>query len=181
MKKLFFFSYIIYSASCFSLTVETNWNNRFERLIGVSCSEKEEYLCADLCQDYQKCEVKENYCGNCAGDNLFLRYFFSEIGQSIINQQNEMPKQEFTEILRLGNFVTLDAKSIFNFIDKFNSLEIRQRLSSLCPNKAESPLVFIEVHPYSREPEKVLAVACTDITRETNLFYLKKVYQLELN
>lgn len=172
---------LVTSSSLYAFEVKANWSDRFERLINVSCQTDEEYLCADLCGEYQQCQVKEKTCGNCTGDNIFLRYFFKEIGQSIVNQQREMPKEELVSILKQGNFVSLDAKSIYNFVDKFNSLELRERFRSLCPNISEAPMVFVEVHAYTREPEKILAVACTDLTSDTSLFYLHKVYQLESN
>lgn len=181
MRFLLLLSIILSSHSLLGFEVSASWNNKFERLINVSCSSNEEYLCADLCQQYNQCQVKENYCGNCTGDNLFLRHFFKEIGESISNQQKPMAKEQFIEILREGNFVTLDAKSIFNFVDKFNSLEIRDRFRSLCSSVSEAPIAFIGVHPYSRTPDKILAVACTDVTRQTEVFHLERIYQLESN
>ena len=173
--------FILMTTDLLAFEVAANWSDRFERMINVSCQADEEYLCADLCGEYQQCQVKEKICGNCTGDNMFLRYFFKEIGQSIVNQQKEMSKEELISILKQGNFVSLDAKSIYNFVDKFNSLQLRERFRSLCPNISEAPMVFLEVHAYTREPEKILAVACTDLTRDTSLFYLHKVYQLESN
>lgn len=181
MKLIAILFFSFFSLQSFAFEISASWNQQFKRLITLSCTQDDAHLCANLCQDYQKCEIEEKSCGNCGGENNFLRLFFQEVGQSIISSPNEVSPDQLIDLLISGDFMTLDSKSIYNFVDKFNSLELREKFRRLCPMPTEYPLVFIAVHPYTREPEKTLFVTCGQREQSTKIFPLHKVYQLDLN
>ncbi len=171
---------VLLSISSLAFTIESKWTEDFIKILDIKCNQDDSYQCANLCDNYSQCSVKENYCRNCAGDNLFIKYTFKELGGKIKSTE-EVDQDDFFDFITQGNFATLTSKSIFNFIDKYNSFELKERFRSLCKMPVEYPIVFIELNKTSRTPEKIKYVACSNIENSTNIYQLKKVFDVEVN
>lgn len=170
------------SSSVFSMTIKAEWNKvSFEKELLVGCNQNDSYLCIDLCNSEYSCKVKENYCRNCAGDNIFLKTIFNELGRTYQNSKNKISDDDFISFIKEDNFVTLTSKSIYNTIDKFNSPKLKRKFRSLCENPTEYPIVFLEVNPVSRVPEKVKYVGCSDNKFESEIYTMKQVYDVEVS
>ena len=169
------------SSSTFAITYESAWTQDFKKVLNVTCNSDDAYLCADLCGEYASCQVREKFIKNAGGDNLFLRHFFNEIGTSLVNAETKIDNELFIAYLKRGNFATIDSRSIYNNIDKFNSFALKEKFRSLCPEPTEYPIVFVSVDHYTRELKGVSAVACTNSQNESDVFDIKKIYSVEVN
>lgn len=172
---------LLLSTPVFALTVSSDWTAEFKKVVTVNCSEDDGYQCANLCEDYDKCEVNEGYCRNCAGDNQFIKYIFREMGNRIQSYAAPVNMTFFIDFIGEGNFVSLTSKSIFNFIDKYNSFSTKEKFRSLCPSPTEYPIVFLEVNPVSRDAERIKYVACSNSESEAEIYNLKKIFDVEVN
>ncbi|MCK5882767.1 MAG: hypothetical protein KAG61_03695 [Bacteriovoracaceae bacterium] len=181
MKLITTLILLIMSINTFAIQVNTGWTKNFKKILSVNCSEDDGHLCANLCENYSSCEVEESYCRNCAGDNLFIKYLFKELGNRIQNGGDAVPADTFLEFIKEGNFTSLTSKSIYNFIDRYNSFATKEKFRSLCPNPTEYPIVFLGVNEVSRSPESIRYVACSNSEQSAEIFNLKKIYDVEVN
>jgi hypothetical protein len=103
------------------------------------------------------------------------------MGQLFRNEGTEVTPKEFFNFLHTRNFVSITAKSVYNNIERFNSQELQQRFSILCPNETETPIVFFALDPISHELKKVRYVACRDEDNSTVIYRMTNDAQLDLN
>lgn len=170
------------SSNILAMNIGTKWNRTsFEKEVLVGCSESESYLCIDLCNNEKSCSVTEGYCRDCAGDNLFLKTLFKQLGRTYKNTSVEVSKDDFVSYLKEGDFVTISSKSIYNTIDKFNSSKLKERFRSLCKLPTEYPIVFLDVEHVSRTPIKVKYVTCENEDFNSDVYKMKRVYDVEVS
>lgn len=156
-----------------ALDLQSGWSQNFEKEVRLSCREGEEEFCLHLCQQKDECVLKEKYCRNCAGTTLFLRNIFVEMGRVYWNSQNSVPFYEFMDFLKSGRFISITSKSVYNFVDRFDSTRIRMRFQRLCSNFTDYPIVFLQARPISRIPERVKYVVCKDAQKRPVVYYME--------
>lgn len=157
-------SYFIFSSSVFALSVSNNWemDTHFEKYVTLSCS-KEDNECRNFCRRDNDCRYAETPCRNCLGSNLKMSYIFGEIGRAYRNNGVEINWDHVYDLLRTGRFVTLNAKSIYNHVTRFNSISIRRKFLALCPDAdgVVEPLAFFSTNEIGEINEPQF-IACND-------------------
>lgn len=170
---------IIFSSNILAMNIGTKWNRTsFEKEVLISCTSSEDYLCIDLCNNEKSCAVTEGYCRDCAGDNLFLKTIFKQLGRTYQNTGSEVSKDDFISYIKEGDFVTVSSKSIYNTIDKFNSSKLKERFRSLCKLPTEYPVVFLDVEHTSRIPTNVKFVTCVNEDFNSDIYKMKRIYDV---
>lgn len=163
-KKIFilsFVSLIFCTSTSARISVQPIWTQDREKAVQISCDKEDPYICDDICDSKTQCIVKEGICKNCIGNSLFITNFYKNIGSLIINSGEFLDRDEIVPILSEGNFVTLEANSIYNTLTEFDSKQMRAQFAKLCPWTTKSgPTVFARVHPVTREPDGYHYVFC---------------------
>ena len=163
MKYTSFFYFILFalfSQAALAMTkLDAAWTQDYQYELAFSCERSDEALCQGICQNEAECRVTENFCHNCAGTDLYLRSLFSEMGTTYKSTGQQVSFEEFARFVKSGNFITINSKSIYNFVDSYDSLGIRMRFQTLCGFNDNYPLVFLETDA-SRFPGKVRYVVC---------------------
>ncbi len=160
MKYAKFLIALMMSFSAYALTqVVPHWTQDYQYELIFRCEQGEQALCQNLCLNETECRVTENFCHNCAGTDLYLRSLFSEMGATYRSTGQKVPLEEFARFVKSGNFITLNSKSIYNFVDSYDSMNLRMRFQTLCGYQDNYPLVFLETDA-SRFPGKVRYVIC---------------------
>ncbi|MBF0298424.1 MAG: hypothetical protein HQK51_06870 [Oligoflexia bacterium] len=168
LKKLFIILFIfsifvvtsMIPANSWALRLETKWNNDFKKEIQFSCASGEEHYCINYCNDPFICTQIEDYCRNCAGTNIYIRNIFAEMGRTYWNTKKEVLVDELIQLLRSGNFVTFNSQSVFNFVDRYDSMPIRMKFQRECDFNTEYPTIILEAEPISRRLGKIRYIVC---------------------
>lgn len=164
MKYAKFLILFFLSLSAHALTqLDALWTIDYQYELLFRCEQGEMALCQNICFDKAECRVTENFCHNCAGTDLYLRSLFLEMGGTYQSTGNKVSLEEFANFVKGGNFITINSKSIYNFVDSYDSLNIRMRFQTLCNFQDDYPLVFLEADA-ARFPGKVRYVICQSDT-----------------
>jgi hypothetical protein len=171
---LYFFSIIfilgVSHAQAFSVNAE--WNPLFTREVKIECSEGE-YACDDLCNNQTLCKVTETSCRYCIGNSVFLTYFFEYIGRSVLNKGQLVDPLDFIKFLPEGNFITINSKSIYNHVYRYEDPILNEKLDQLCISiGGKDPLVFLKKNPISLRIEKIQYVSCK-VGNQSRIFQLE--------
>jgi hypothetical protein len=106
--------------------------------IVINCEGKKESFCLETCNQLNTCEIQESVCRNCAGtQNLKLKRIFDSVGTSLIAIGEPRNNQEFIEIIKKGNFITLSSQTIYNYSGVYDGNQARAQFKYLCPNLNE--------------------------------------------
>lgn len=132
----------LFSLNSFALTLENQWNLKFQKELVVSCDESEVYLCTELCEDEKKCVVKEEVCRDCVANTAQMSDIFRNMGRTYTNSESEADLRDVVELIKSGKFVTITSKSLYNLSFEFDAFEIRQGFQSLCKGVAYPVVVF---------------------------------------
>jgi len=157
MKTLIFFLILFCSVSNFALEIETVWTETSEKRLAISCGEDE--ACVQFCMGNNSCFMREKVCKNCVGTSLKMTYIFEEMGRNLFNSGEAVGPYELFDLLTSTNFVSLSSKSVYNLIERFDSLSLRRRFRSLCLDETAYPIVFFN-KVRSGEIGSVKAVWC---------------------
>lgn len=161
MKSWICLAALLVTTSANALVLEAKWNKELKKEVTLSCESNEADRCHHLCEDEEKCVIPESFCRNCAGTTMYLKNLFTEMGRIYVSiRSEEVLLTDLLDFIKTRNFVTLTSKSVYNFVDKFDSLTIRNRFQRLCGGKTEYPIVFLEASPHSRILGKVRYVFC---------------------
>lgn len=135
--------FLLLSSNIFSIEVKTNFTEQFEKEILLQCSE-DEIFCNEICQK-NNCIIKEKICRNCIGNTLELSYIFTQMGKAFTSGE-EVAIETFLETILTEDFVSLDSKSIYNNIFRYNNFRLQTSFRSLCPEYVETPVVFFSTN-----------------------------------
>lgn len=158
ISRLLVFTILIFSTNSMAINYESVWTEDFRKNVIMSCSE-EEFQCEDLCGQ-KTCEIKEKVCRNCIGSDVYVTHIFRDMGRSFRNLGNEVSYYEVLERLSEGKFATFTSRSIYNQIERFDSVGLRKKFQSLCSNETEYPVVVFKIAEVSRKLEEVQFVIC---------------------
>jgi hypothetical protein len=147
-----------------AISYEPQWSESFEKTVKMSCQEGE-FQCEDLCGE-STCVVKEKVCRNCIGSNILITHIFRDMGRSYISTANEVSYYEVLELLQSGNFASFTSKSVYNIVERYDSMALRQKFQSLCPNGTKYPVVLFKTKEISRILDQVQYVLCGDMAFE---------------
>ena len=176
MKIVMLFSLLL-STSLFAFEFNSTWTKDFKKVNSITCSERDNYLCTDLCGK-SKCEIEEKTCRNCIGNDPYVASLFSAMGKVFRNTGVEVSKEELFYFFRDQNFVAISSKSVFNNIETFNAYSLRRRFRSLCPRRTDYPSVLLELKK-GGELGKIRYVICAsdegqqafEMSNEANIIY----------
>ncbi len=158
-----FFLLMLLSINTHAYLISEGWNQNLKKEIELSCLlEEETNLCASLCNNPNKCIVKEGPCRNCAGTDLYIRNLFTEMGTQYHSTNEVVDKKIFFDYIATGNFVSISSRSIFNLTDSFDGANTRLKFMGLCNFSSSDPIVFLNVEPVSRKLKEVRYVVCMD-------------------
>jgi hypothetical protein len=150
---------VLVSQISFGFTVESNWNDKYEKELSFYCVEGDT-LCNDLCHNDKSCKVKEETCHNCIGTSISITYIFNFMGKAYTNTQIEMNEADVLEKLESGNFVSFSSRSIYNHVDRYNSSTLRRNFRSLCSDGTRYPIVMFNKTAVSQKVGDVEFVFC---------------------
>jgi len=170
MKKTLILLTILFSGSALSIELDSRWNYKFEKEVVLTCSQ-DEYFCEDLCENKERCIIKENVCRDCIGSTPYLTHVFNQIGRSIVSEGIEAPVEDLIELLRDGKFSSISSKSIYNHVDRFGSNKIMSKFESLCDYESQNPVMIFETQEVSKLLGKPKYLICNN-NDNTKLFYL---------
>ena len=141
--------------------INTYWNSSNEKEVVIECTMESSSICLKSCLGFYDCNIPEEICYNCVGNDLFLVNFYKNIGLNIGSSHKELPLSKLTRVLHFGEFITLKANSIYNIISDYDSKSMKRKFRKLCPedNKDEDPIVFVKVDR-NRKPVELEFVLC---------------------
>lgn len=161
MKKLVLIFSLLLSTLSFSAEIENRWTAYYTKELTITC-EYDHTMCEEVCGDRYFCVLPEKPCRDCMGTGPYMTYIFSEMGRMLVSG-NEVSDYELIDLLKSGNFASINSKSVFNQFTSFNSPQLRKQFQSLCSEiNDEYPLVFFEVDSVSYKLGEVKYVYCRD-------------------
>jgi len=133
MKMISILFLCLISISSHAVSLSNSWVDKdgFKKQVTFSCSELDNE-CRNFCGNSKTCSYYEKPCRNCLGTNLKMSYIFTEMGRAYRNDGVSYRWDNIYDLVRRGGFVSLNAKSIYNHITRFNSLSMKRRFSALC-------------------------------------------------
>ncbi|PIK16102.1 hypothetical protein [Halobacteriovorax sp. JY17] len=164
--SLFIFS-LLFTLSSFSAVVESSWNDQYQKEISFYCGENDT-LCSDLCGEATMCKVPEETCHNCIGTSITLTYIFNYMSKAYTNTGVSALSGDVLELLKSGDFVTFSSRSIYNHVDSFNSMTLRQNFKKLCSDGTRYPIVIFNKSKRTQKVSDVRFVFCNDGIYEMN-------------
>jgi len=139
------------------------WTEDYKPYLSVQCDLRNQSDCERLCRldDNFSCQLPMKVCRDCIGTSLLVTDIFEGMGVRYKNTGKEIRLDEFVDFLRLGQFVTFSAKSVYNHVDNYDSLNLQMRFNGLCPFEPRNPaIVFFDLRPKSNVLNKVRYLAC---------------------
>jgi len=152
--------FILTSNNAYTISLKSGWDFTLKKSLKISCGENEEFFCEQVCGKEGFCSIREKFCRNCAGDNLFLKDFFNQLGIKYHNSGEEVSPYEFIDFLLLGNFYSLSSRSIFNLNTTYNHPKIVKKFKQLCGEQSLDQIVFLKLEEHSRLSREVKYLAC---------------------
>ncbi len=174
-SKLLLTSIVALSSSlCFAFTVNSRYTindkGAYVKETQILCDLNESEYCQVLCKQDNDCRRAEPYCLNCAGtSSTVLRTLFSQISQSYVPTQTEIPTSAIVRYLVSTNYILIGAKSVYNYYKPLNSGEFLSNLQALCPMPTDDPLLAIKLSAV-QEPEKMSFIFCKNAEGKTQAF-----------
>lgn len=153
---------LLFLPSLYAAEFTNTWTEYYEKKVVMNCPHEDDFSCENFCGQKQHCEIKENICRDCIGSSIAMTYIFKYMGLNLKNNGQKVSIYEFLDLLSSGDFVSLNAKSIYNHVDRFNSLSLRRKFQSLCNNGAREPLVLFEKDARGQRISNVRYVACDE-------------------
>lgn len=160
-----FCSFLVFQS--FALDITTEWTMESKKYLHISC-QSEDYVCQEFCLGGQKCKMQEKVCKNCVGTSISMTYAFEEMGRNIV-AGDKLDDYFIFDLMRTREFVTLTSRSIYNLVERFDSMTLRARFRSLCADGTRYPVVFLNTTE-SGELGQAKAVWCDSGVYE--VFYL---------
>ncbi|EQC50255.1 hypothetical protein M899_0339 [Bacteriovorax sp. BSW11_IV] len=162
--RVFLFSFImILSHNAYSLVFYNQWNQSFEKELVLDCDYGEESICLEVCNEERLCVVKEEVCQNCVANTAQMSDVFTNMGRTYVNTTEIADIDSVIDLIKSGEFVSINSKSLYNMIYEFDSFELRQNFQSLCPVHVGYPVVIFDKLS-NGEMGKVRYVGCGDTT-----------------
>lgn len=154
--------------------LDVNWNKNKTKTVTLDCEEKSQTMCQYICKSPKQCVVKEEFCYNCVGNDLFIVNFYKNIGNNISNAGYDFHWSKLIGPLMNKNFITLKADSIYNIISDYGSKGMKKKFRNLCPGEVvKDPIVFVEVDR-NRLPTDFMFVVCDqkiyELTQQQQLY-----------
>lgn len=147
------------------------WDNEFDHTLSLTCSKSESLrICRPLCNDNVKCFLTLPYCEDCIGSDPVMNFLFTNVGLTILNSHKKIQDQNLLDLLRRDDVTILSGKSAFNSFESYSSFEQYERFKSLCFDKTEEPLLFVELIQH-RLTLKPIAVWCKSGFFEVEVTY----------
>lgn len=147
------------SFSALSWDAREDWSSDLNQELVINC-EGHESLCKETCQDQYQCRIEAGYCRNCIGTNLFLSYFYQEVGRWFTNSREKVSSEFLQEYLKDQKFILLTASSPYNIFSSVNDMKIERAFNSLCTADWNSFPIVLGVLNKRKELTKVTAVIC---------------------
>jgi hypothetical protein len=157
--RFFIYFFLLFISKLHAQEIEVNWTDSFQKELHLSCHSGA-MICEKICDAPFLCTIEEGLCHDCIGTSLKMYHIFSEIGRSI-QRVISSPWEEFIIFILAKRFVTFTTKDAFNLIDGYNSLSVREKFESLCPDESLSQILFFEVHPISRKLDSPKYIYCS--------------------
>jgi hypothetical protein len=158
--KLFLGLLVLFlTLSAHSWEAKEDWSSDLNQELVINC-ESNETLCRETCNEQYQCRVEAGYCRNCIGTNLFLSYFYQEVGRWFSNSKEKVSSEFLKGYLQNKNFILLTASGPYNIFTSVNDMRMEQAFNSLCPSKWNSFPVVIGALNRRQELTKVVAVIC---------------------
>lgn len=160
--KFIIFTLLIFQ-SAFALDIETKWTPDTKKYLHLTCNGNSE--CEKFC-DGNYCKMQERVCKNCVSSSIEMTYAFQEMGRSYIRGER-LDDYFIFDLFYTRRFITLTSRSIYNLIERFDSLSLRRRFQALCNDDTKYPVVFFKQNEAGKLGE-VQAVWCEDGIYEVN-------------
>ena len=160
MKKSFILIFLLTAANSWSLEIKSGWNFKFEKEVTLACSE-DEYFCDDFCDNRKKCIIKEEICRDCIGPTPYLTHVFNQLGKSIVKSEKAY-EEDVLELLGSKNFASINKKSVYNHVDRFNSPRTKEKFEALCDFQVPNPVILFETENISKKLGKPKFLICGD-------------------
>lgn len=143
MKHTIFTISFILSCNVSAFQLDSFWTPDYKKVNKISCNE-DEYICQDIC-DSDSCEIEENYCRSCIGNDPYITSIFSTLGLTFQNTNQRVSNNEIYNFIKDNRFISITSKSVYNNIDSYDSPVLQQRFQSLCPEYTAYPILLLEL------------------------------------
>lgn len=172
MNYLFVFCtlvFVLQGTAEANYNITETWSVDLRSQVTVECSSVS-VLCQQLCNDTNKCVLKNSTCKDCISTGVKMTYFFSAIGKDITSSNNEVSVYEFVDFLINEKFIAFSANNVYNQFDSVQSDALATRFKSMCPNNYATPMAFFKIDKRELDINNARYVTCGD-----------KIYKMEVN
>jgi hypothetical protein len=98
----------------------------------IICRE-DERECLSFCEGRERCQIAESPCPGCAGTtHLQLKRILDAVGTGLQAVFPERPQSELWTVLRSGGWMSLHARTLFNYSSAWNGEWIRSAFFHAC-------------------------------------------------
>lgn len=165
---------------CRALTFNFQYLTTGERINSLSCTIEDGDLCSRICQQKYFCSWTEPYVLNGLGtSDSFLKELFMHADFLFlrgIELQGEI-RNSVLELIRMS--AVIDAKSVMNYVEPYDSEYLNHTLNELCPSPDASAHILVALDEITHDPLDAYALICISINSEnketeTKIFGLNK-------
>ncbi|MCR9203654.1 MAG: hypothetical protein NXH75_03690 [Halobacteriovoraceae bacterium] len=155
--KILVLLFSLFSVSTYSLHIDTTWTEDSKKYLNITCDG--EAICEQFCSG-GSCKMQEKVCKNCVGTSIGMTFAFQEMGRSYIATE-KLDDYFIFDLFWSKKFVTLTSRSIYNLVERFDSMGLRRKFRSLCADGTRYPVVFFGTQE-SGELGEIKAVWCQE-------------------
>lgn len=137
---------------------QRNGDGSITQNITILCAADDGIFCDMVCNNEIFCEFPEPLCLDCAGtSSTLLRTIFSRVNVFYEASTQQAGLRDIAVTLSVPNYILLSTKSIYNYYKPWDSAELKQQFSSLCPRGSKVPLLLVSLDNQNRPADLVYA------------------------
>ena len=155
--------FFLFDSSAFGFLIEPAIRQSGQVLL-LTCDPDIETECLLICNSATSCEIRESTCKSCSGtQNLKLKRILDEVGTTLVADDSAAPSNRLFEILASHDFITLHARTLYNFSSQYQGAQINAQFRFLCPGTDDSTgILLLKTDSESRQIIGILGAICTN-------------------
>ncbi len=139
----------------------------------ITCKATDSEACLALCGESSECRIEEPSCRSCAGtQNLWMKRVLDQVGLSLRARGAPISDAQFLELLKVGSWISLHEKSLYNYSSVFNGALIKEQFDRACAEVGGvDGILLIKTHPVTHVPEEIMGMICSEaLTHDAHLY-----------
>lgn len=157
---------LLYHFSAWCLESNIRFDQRLYKNFDLDCVGNE-WQCERLCQDQAQCSFDESPTPSSLGVSLKVSHFFQNINRYYMKGAKVVDFHQLQALLKSGNYLSLDAKSLHNQEYKYNAKTLQRMFAVLCEEQHQpldySPVVIFDQNFLSRVGESRYLICADEI------------------